>query len=71
MMRDWLPALVIGVVAGVIADAVGVLATDFGEISNGDILSIIQIVLLVYLMSSVRKALKVQDTTPGWRRWLP
>lgn len=70
-MRDWLPALVIGVVAGVIADALNVLDDDFAEISNGDILSIIQIVLLVYLMSSVRKALKVQDTTPGWRRWLP
>ena len=70
-MRDWLPALVIGIAAGLIANALNVLDDDFAEISNGDILSVIQIVLIVYLMGAVRKVVQAHDSRRGWRRWLP
>ena len=70
-MREGIIALLIGVIAGVVANQIQSIETQYWEISDGDILSLIQLVLIIYLLGAVRHIQDAQDARPRWARWLP
>ena len=71
-MREAIIAIIVGVVSTLLANALGRLDQDFSAFSNGDILSIIQVVMIVYLIGEVRHIRDQQkDTRSAWVKWLP
>jgi len=79
-MKEAIPAIITGLVAGFLGyffDAIdrnlppGEEREGFLKLSDGDILSIILIILVIYLLGEVRNMVANIDTRPKWRRWLP
>lgn len=79
-MKEAVPAIVAGLVAGFLGYFFDILDRNlppeeegegFFNLSDGDILSIILIILVIYLLGEVRNMVDHIDTRPKWRRWLP